>query len=162
VNRILNDLFAHQFWADAELWIAIGAHAPAREDKVIHDRLHHIHQVQRAFVWNVRADGAPFALSKPQEFPTHEDLRRYAREIHGEIHSLLESISDARLEEPLTVPWFRDPPLTISVTEALTQSTMHSHYHRGQNATRLRELGGVPPLTDLIVWYWKGRPSANW
>ena len=38
---------------------------------------------------------------------------------------------------------------------------MHSHYHRGQNATRLRELGGEPPMTDLIVWYWKGRPVAG-
>jgi uncharacterized damage-inducible protein DinB len=39
---------------------------------------------------------------------------------------------------------------------------MHSHYHRGQNATRLRELGGEPPPTDLIVWYWKGRPAPEW
>jgi uncharacterized damage-inducible protein DinB len=39
---------------------------------------------------------------------------------------------------------------------------MHSHYHRGQNATRLRELGGDPPGTDLITWIWKGRPAASW
>jgi uncharacterized damage-inducible protein DinB len=39
---------------------------------------------------------------------------------------------------------------------------MHSHYHRGQNATRLRELGGTPPNTDLIVWYWKGQPESEW
>jgi uncharacterized damage-inducible protein DinB len=38
---------------------------------------------------------------------------------------------------------------------------LHSQHHRGQNATRLRELGAVPPATDLIVWYWKGRPAAN-
>ena len=56
----------------------------------------------------------------------------------------------------------RNPPLTISVTEALTQAAMHSQWHRGQNATRLRELGGLPPTTDLIVWYWKGKPQPNW
>ena len=39
---------------------------------------------------------------------------------------------------------------------------MHSHYHRGQNATRLRELGAEPPGTDLIVWYWKSRPAPAW
>jgi uncharacterized damage-inducible protein DinB len=39
---------------------------------------------------------------------------------------------------------------------------MHSHYHRGQNATRLRELGGTPPTTDYIVWLWKGRPQPAW
>ena len=42
------------------------------------------------------------------------------------------------------------------------QAAMHSHYHRGQNATRLRELGGVPPMTDFIVWLHKGQPAANW
>ncbi len=33
---------------------------------------------------------------------------------------------------------------------------------RGQNATRLRELGGEPPLTDYIAWLWKGRPAPDW
>ena len=50
MNPLLRDLLGHQLWADAELWTAIGAHAPARDDQVIHDRLHHIREVQRAFV----------------------------------------------------------------------------------------------------------------
>ncbi len=161
MNPILRDMFAHQFWADATLWDAISAHQPARADKVIHDRLHHIHQVQRAFMWGVRRDGTQFNLTKPEDFATFDDLRAYAAAGHAEIRELLESISESRLAEPITIPWFRDPPLTILVTEALTQSVMHSHHHRGQNATRLRELGGVPPSTDLIVWYWKGRPASS-
>ena len=47
----------------------------------------------------------------------------------------------------------KDPALTITVGEALTQCAMHSQWHRGQNATRLRELGGHPPMVDLIVWF---------
>ena len=50
----------------------------------------------------------------------------------------------------------------ITVAEALTQAAMHSQWHRGQNAVRLRELGVEPPPVDLIVWYWKGRPAAAW
>ncbi len=39
---------------------------------------------------------------------------------------------------------------------------MHCHYHRGQNASGLKELGGRLPLTDLIVWYWKdGLPRSR-
>jgi uncharacterized damage-inducible protein DinB len=34
--------------------------------------------------------------------------------------------------------------------------------HRGQNARRLRELGGEPPTTDLIVWIAAGRPPPDW
>lgn len=162
MNPILRDMFLHQFWADATLWNAIAAHEPARNDKTILDRLHHIHLVQRVFMWGVRQDGTPFALSQPKDFATFDDLRVFARDSHAEIQRMLDSVSDGRLAEPITIPWFRDPPLTISVTEALTQSAMHSHHHRGQNATRLRELGGEPPSTDLIVWYWKGRPSPSW
>ena len=64
-------------------------------------------------------------------------------------------------EEIIEVPWFR-PPAKISIRQALTQAAMHSHYHRGQNATRLRELGGVPPMTDFIAWLHKGQPPAQW
>src|SRR5262245_42434539 len=115
MNPILRDLFAHQFWADTVLWDAIGAHAPARDDKAIRDRLHHIHQVQCAFVWGVRQDGTPFAFSKPEDFATFEDLRGYAAAAHAEVRRLLETITDARFDEPVSIPWFRDPPLTITI-----------------------------------------------
>ena len=104
----------------------------------------------------------PFDFSKPEDFATFDDLRAFARGSHDAMRAGLAELTDERLGESIRIPWFKDPPLTISVTEALTQCAMHSHHHRGQNATRLRELGGVPPSTDLIVWYWKGRPQASW
>ena len=63
--------------------------------------------------------------------------------------------------ETIEVVWFR-PPAKITVTQALTQAAMHSHYHRAQNATRLRELGAVPPTTDYILWLHKGKPDPQW
>jgi hypothetical protein len=47
----LEELYAHQEWADAEHWRALEAHPPALEDKAIRDRLHHIHLVQHGFLW---------------------------------------------------------------------------------------------------------------
>jgi uncharacterized damage-inducible protein DinB len=163
MNPILRDMFGHQFWADTELWKAIGAHAPARDDKAIRDRLHHIHMVQRAFVWGVSGGpGGQFNVSTAADFGSFDDLRAYAQDSHAEIGRWLGSATDADFNRTLPIPWFRDPPLTLTVTESLTQCAMHSHYHRGQNATRLRELGGAPPSTDLIVWYWMGKPDATW
>ena len=49
-----------------------------------------------------------------------------------------------------------------SMRQALLQVPMHSHYHRGQLATRIRELGGEPPLTDFVAWTWAGQPRARW
>src|SRR5574339_581065 len=101
---MLLDLFRHQAWADAEHWRALKAAPEALDDHAIRERLCHLHLVQQAFLWAVRARGDRFTAWKPEDYP---DLR-------------------------------------------------------AQNATRLRELGGAPPLTDLIVWWWKGRPEPAW
>jgi uncharacterized damage-inducible protein DinB len=161
LNRLLLDLYGHQAWADAEHWRAIGALRSAREDGAIRDRLHHIHLVQTVFLWAIGDRRREFVESKAEDF-TFDGLRAYARDIQARTAVMIGEISDTRLAESITMPWFKEPPLTITVEEALTQAAMHSHYHRGQNATRLRELGGEPPSSDLIVWYWKGRPAPSW
>jgi len=162
MNPLLRDLCGHQAWADAEQWRIIEAHPAAADDAAIRSRLHHIHIVQRAFRWAVGDRTVGFVVTKPEEFASLAELKRYARGSHEELDRFLQAVTADRLEERIAMPWFTDPPLSITVTEALTQCAMHSHYHRGQNATRLRELGAEPPLTDLIAWYWKGRPAPAW
>jgi uncharacterized damage-inducible protein DinB len=162
MKHVLSDLYGHQAWANAEHWRAIQAHAPAAADRAIHDRLHHIMQVQQAFLWIVQGSSAAPTWTKPTDYADVASMAPVARRADSDALALVGSISEERLETIVPVPWFKDPPLSLQVSQALLQAAMHSHYHRGQNATRLRELGGEPPLTDLIVWYWKGRPAAEW
>jgi uncharacterized damage-inducible protein DinB len=162
MNPLLRDFCTHQAWADAEHWRAIEAHPPAAADAAMKARLHHIHTVQHAFLWAIGDRAITLAVTTPDDFGSLAELKAYAREAHDGIERFLGSVAGARLDDHIAMPWFRDPPLSITVTEALTQCAMHSHYHRGQNATRLRELGGEPPLIDLIAWYWKGRPEPAW
>lgn len=162
MNPLLLDFYGHQAWADAEHWRAVGAHPAARGDKTTRDRLHHIAIVQRAFLWAAGDRQEPFAFTKPEDFKSFGDLRTYAREHHDRLLPFIATLGDARLADTIGIPWFTDPPLSITVGEALTQCAMHSHYHRGQNATRLRELGGEPAPTDFIFWLWKARPAAAW
>ncbi len=161
MSSYLAELLGHQEWADAEHWHAFETHPAALADKAIHERLYHIHLVQHAFLWITGPQTTPFALKKLEEFPTIGELKRYAQQGNADLQELLRSSSLERLEESIVISWFQ-PPLTISRRLALTQAAMHSHYHRGQNATRLRELGGVPPMTDFIVWIKEGRPAARW
>jgi uncharacterized damage-inducible protein DinB len=161
VNPLLRDFLEHQAWADAEHWRAIGSHEGARSDHTIRTRLHHIAIVQRAFLWGVGDRSDPFTFTTADDF-TFDTLKEYAREHHDRISAYMAAVTDARLGEPVEIPWFKDPPLTLKVEEALAQCAMHSHYHRGQNATRMRELGAEPPMTDLIFWYWKARPGPDW
>jgi len=157
----LDELYTHQEWADAEHWRAFEAHAAALEDRAIRERLHHIHLVQSAFLWVTGPRTAQFAVTKADDYPNMADLKTFARELHVEMASMVGRADDARLAEMIEVPWWQ-PTLKLSVRHALMQAALHSHYHRGQNATRLRELGGVPPATDFILWIRNGQPTAQW
>jgi uncharacterized damage-inducible protein DinB len=161
MTSYLDELYAHQEWADAEHWRALESHPPALVDKAIRERLLHIHLVQHGFLWVTSPQRSDFAFRTLEDFPTMADLKEYARLGLHDVNQLLKKTNRERMEEVIEVPWFK-PHLKISVRHALTQAAMHSHYHRGQNATRLRELGGIPPMTDFIVWLRNGQPAANW
>ena len=158
----LLDLYRHQAWADAEQWRLLGGFEPARHDEGIRMRLHHIHAVQHAFRWLVGDRQSPIAITRAGDFASFDALRDYARGYHAEIEPYLETLTDERLNTSIDIMWLKDPPLSITVAEALTQCVMHSQHHRGQNAARLRELGGAPENTDYIVWLWNGRPAPAW
>ena len=160
MNSMLVDLYQHQAWADAEHWRALEAITGALDDIAIRKRLHHIHLVQHSFLAIVTGNRPRFL--KLEEFAAMADLKAYARGYHESVWQYLSGITDTRLLERATIPWFRHPSLELTVEQALYQAALHSHYHRAQNATRMRELGGEPPLTDLIAWYWKGRPEPSW
>jgi uncharacterized damage-inducible protein DinB len=157
----LDELYAHQEWADAEHWRALEAHPASLADKAIRERLFHIHLVQHGFLWVTSVKRPDFSFKKLEDFPSMADLKKYARQGLEELNGLLKNTDQDRMEELIEVVWFK-PPLKLSVRQALTQAAMHSHYHRGQNATRLRELGGEPPLTDFIEWLHQGQPAARW
>ena len=161
MSSYLSELYAHQEWADAEHWRALEAHPAALADKAIRERLLHIHLVQHGFLWVTAREKSEFALRKLEDFARMGDLKTYAKQGLMEFKELVRTTTPDRLEEVIEVPWFK-PALRITVRHALTQAAMHSHYHRGQNATRLRELGGVPPGTDFIVWLRDGQPAARW
>ena len=157
----LEELYAHQEWADAEHWRVFEAHPAALADKAICERLLHIHLVQQFFLWVVGPQAGEFAMKKLEDFAKMADLKEYARQYHGAAGELLRGLTPEQMEGMVQPPWF-NPPLKLSRRHALTQAAMHSHYHRGQNATRLRELGGAPPLTDFIIWLRAEQPKAQW
>jgi uncharacterized damage-inducible protein DinB len=160
MREMLIDLYRHQEWADAELWRAFERHPGALRDKALWERLHHIHLVQQAFLAIAQRVEPRFTDCTDYADPC--DLKKEAQQYHASVIAFLDGLDGSALERAIRIPWFKDPPLEIATGQALLQAAMHSHYHRGQNATRLRELGGEPPLTDYIVWLWKGKAAAEW
>jgi|SRR5581483_2530798 len=161
MTSYLHELLAHQQWADAEHWRAFESYPSAISDKALYERLHHIHLVQHGFLWITGSRTSQFEYKKVEEFPDPSTLKNYAQQGLAGLDERLKNTPPHELEEIIEIPWFK-PAARISRGHALLQVAMHSHYHRGQNATRFRELGGAPPMTDFIEWLRIGQPVARW
>jgi uncharacterized damage-inducible protein DinB len=164
MKPFIQDLYGHQEWADAEMWKAVESHPDALKQEDICKRFRHFHSTQYGYLLLLRGekvDVRNFIARYGDSVPI-SDVKRNAIEIHRELAAFLLELPEARLEEKILIPWFKDPTFVVTVSQALIQVAMHSQYHRGQNATRLREAGGVPPTLDFVLWIWKGRPKAEW
>jgi uncharacterized damage-inducible protein DinB len=157
-------LLGHAEWADALVWRS--ACTLGGEDRELREKLHHLHMVQWAYLHIWQAEPV-----KPRElstFPTLVSIRAWAREYYRALLPYLATVSEETLGQQLRFPWAdrlvqrfgRAQPATWG--ESVLQIALHSSYHRGQAARRLRELGAEPPLSDFVAWIWSGRPAADW
>lgn len=160
------ELVRHLQWADATIWQGLLESDEPPDAKVL-SWLHHIHLVQHAFLLLWR--GAPIELEEESAFPDAEALARWGRDGHGELLEHLSSLGETDLDRQLDIPWTEEltkrwnrPIENVTLGQSALQVALHSTHHRGQVASRLRELGGEPPMTDYIAWLWIGRPEPPW
>jgi hypothetical protein len=166
----VRDLLSHCAWADAVFFHVWGK--GDREDKEVRERVAHGSGTQELFIQTLRGDEPlPWAkiLSgevKPpwadRPLPTFDALKDWTRGNHECLRGVVEALDHAGLSRMVTIPWIGEPPCVITMADALTQVAMHTQHHRGQNITRLRQLGTPPKNVDYILWLWKGKPAASW
>jgi uncharacterized damage-inducible protein DinB len=160
----LRDLFGHLEWADSLMWQAVESQPGALEQGDIAKRFRHFHSTQYAYLGLLRGgnfDLRQFVDRYGDSVPIAQ-VKKNAIDVHKELRQFLDGMSESQLEEKILIPWFKEPTFIVTVGQALVQVAMHSQYHRGQNATKLREAGGTPPTLDFVLWIWKGRPKPEW
>ncbi|MBS1766453.1 MAG: hypothetical protein JST05_03495 [Acidobacteria bacterium] len=156
----IRDLYLHQEWADAEHWRAIRASEAARADPDLKTRLVHLHAAQQ--VWLGRWQGLSLGFLDPADHASTEDTFHFAKACHAALRAYLGLRKETDLAEPITYTNLAGATFTQPLHELMVHLAFHSHYHRGQNAMRLRALGVAPPATDLVQWQREGRPAARW
>jgi uncharacterized damage-inducible protein DinB len=155
---MLLDLFQHQAYADAAIVNAIRRHEITGRDNALRVLLHHILIAHR--FWIHLSQGLPFSAEDESGVPDSLDpLVSQYRDTQKQEREWLAQLKESDLTRTLESPYF--PGRLIPLREALVQVCLHSHGHRSQCATRLRQLGGEPPLLDFIVWA-KERPAPIW
>lgn len=68
------------------------------------------------------------------------------------IHDYCSTLTPEILEREITYKNFAGVEFTNTVAEILTHMFNHGTYHRGQIATRVREAGFTPAVTDYIAF----------
>ena len=71
---------------------------------------------------------------------------------------LIEALNTIDLQKTIALPRGPQGPWEAPAGVLLLQAITHSQHHRGQNASRMRQLGASPPMTDFVIWYALGRP----
>ncbi len=156
----LRDLMAYQSWADAVFFRCWESSAGTHEDEDLRRRTTHIAMNQEGFRRLITE--MPMSFNPDEPLPGMIELRRRIRDSGGALRALAMEMTGERLGRPLKIPWLQDRPAEITIAEALVQVAMHTQHHRGQNMTRLKQLGGVPKNVDWILWALEGRPEADW
>jgi uncharacterized damage-inducible protein DinB len=156
--EMLRDLAAHKGHANAALLNAIRQNGAAASDPALWDLLHHILLANR--FWLLTILGSPFVLEhEARPAASFDALIQRFGSTHAQESAWFETATEgdlARTVEDAQIPGGR-----CSVSQAIMQVCLHSHGHRAQCAKLLRGHGGVPPMTDFILWL-ANRPAAEW
>ena len=163
--ELLRQLYAHMEWADAKVWSEVLRTADARDDPWLRDKLFHLHDTQQAFLslWTGRPRQTPGDLGSLAA--VHE----WARPYYATARGFLEASDALALAGPVSDAFgdrmrqhFGDARGSVTLGVTALHVAAHTTHHRGQVMTRLRELGGAPPLVDYVIWVWWGSPAAAW
>jgi uncharacterized damage-inducible protein DinB len=150
----LLDLARHQAWADATHWKALRENPTVLEDAEIRKRLNHMLMALKMLTTLARGE-TPDPAGMKQEVDSIDELEAAMEKANLDVAATLES---ADLEKTIALPRGPKGPFEAPAGVLLLQALMHSQHHRGQNASRMRQLGITPPMTDFVIWYALGRP----
>jgi uncharacterized damage-inducible protein DinB len=155
---LLQDLVRHKGYANAALLKAIHQHETAAHDPELRELLHHIVLANR-FWFSLILD-RPFSRDEESRLPESlEEITARYRDTHVQELEWMSHAQETDLARMVETPFL--PGHQFSVAQATMQVCMHSHGHRAQCATRLRLLGGTPPVLDFVHWL-KARPTPDW
>jgi uncharacterized damage-inducible protein DinB len=151
--ELLLDLARHQAWADGEHWKALRENAALSEDAEIRKRLNHMVTAQTMLTMLARGETPDPAGMK--ELDSIDELEAAMGKAQADLAAALGTTD---LDKTIALPRGPHGPWEAPAGVLLLQALTHSQHHRGQNASRMRQLGATPPMTDYVIWYALGRP----
>ena len=152
-TELLQDLARHEMWADGLHWKALHENSTLLEDAEIRKRLNHMIMALRMLT--ALARGETVDPSGMKDIEPREQLEAAQGQANADLSAALDTID---LHKMIALPRGPKGPWEAPAGVLLLQAITHSQHHRGQNASRMRQLGVNPPMTDFVLWYGLGQP----
>jgi uncharacterized damage-inducible protein DinB len=162
----IRQLFAYNRWANRQMLdvaASFSAEELTRELGGSFASLHATlaHMAGAEWVWLKRWQGtSPEAMPVGWENSTLGELRAVWADIEDGQAAFLELLTDGRLKATIRYRTLTGAEYQGPLWQLLRHVVNHATYHRGQVATLTRQLGGVPPSTDLVRFYREGGVDA--
>lgn len=154
------EFLAYDAWANKRMLSA--AHALATDQLFesaegapsVREMLGHI--VAAEWIWVRRWHGedpkAPPSWAKESGLA---DLQDHYDALDSDRAAFMAGLSDEDLDRTIAYKTASGKACADSLGDLIRQMVNHSTYHRGQLASRMRQLGHTPPATDLLLFLWE-------
>ncbi len=117
----------------------------------IHATLVHILSADR--VWLLRwQSSAPVPL-KAEDVPGVDGLKKQWDAYFLAIGNFLRSLTDESLAAPFPYTDFHGNAVRLPLEQQMLHKVNHATYHRGQVTSMVRQLGGKPLGTDMLLFF---------
>lgn len=118
----------------------------------IHGTLLHMVSAERTWLARLQGQKDPPRLG-PEEAPSLATAKSIWENVGFEMAKFVGGLTDRKLQDPLKAASPAGQVYTHQCWQVIHHVVDHSTYHRGQVITLMRQLGGVPPVTGLIVFF---------
>lgn len=152
----LRRLFSYTEWANARMFNVVGELSPEQFTRRVESSFPSVgatlaHIAGSEWVWMRRFRGvSPTAPPDWTLEPSPKLLREKLTEVEHERSAYLDSLNAELLGEMIDYRNLSGDPKRQRLGDLLLHVVNHSTYHRGQLTTMLRQVGAVPPGTDLL------------
>ncbi len=141
-------MFDYDRWANRQMLGAIRAlDAP---DSRVTGLFAHLCGSKRMWLGRINANDDAMASTWPEL--SLDDSAKLLDLLDELWSNLLAALEDDDLGREVTYTMADGKSGMQTMGDIITHSMLHSQYHRGQLASRIREQGGSPPSTDFVVW----------
>jgi uncharacterized damage-inducible protein DinB len=97
----------------------------------------------------------------PDDARSLEQVREKWQPVISRRNGYLEGLSDADLARDFAYTRFTGEPYSLPLVQQLLHVVNHATLHRGQIVGMIRQLGIVPPTTDLLFYVMETRQPSS-